>query len=1039
LFAPLITGPSGSTPNAIAAGDFNGDSHADLVITNGDAGFTALPGLSGGAFDTPRINTGFGGHAQDVVISDLDGDTHDDLAVVDSSNDRVVVYRGPTGGTFSNPSFFTVGQNPGAIVVADVNGDTKPDLIVANRGSLSLGVLLAGGASIFSPQVITPTQAPVQSIAADDFNGDGRADVAVTTANGELAVFFGNADGTLTFSAAYLTDQNPTDVVVGNFNSDGRPDLAITIQAQGRLQILVNGTNGIFNNGQSVFLGGTPEDVVVGDLNDDGLEDLAVVNPSVSQVQVLLGIGGGGVAGPFSYPTAAQAVRIVVADFDGDTLQDLAVLTPSTSSIIVLRQNDLLPIGLAPLPIDQTSTVLNNALIAAFADAETGTTAAEYQAKITWGDGTADTPGIVTFGTSGFFEISGSHTFADPGTFQAKVLLVHQGGRFVQTQTQIHIGLPALNAAGIPVTALVNQPFNGPVAAVADQNPTSVASDFTAVIDWGDGTAATNGTVVAFSAGFRVDGSHTYTTSNSFQIQVSINHRDGRTAQATSVAVVSANALIAVGTALQALVGQPLVNVNLGSLVDPTNATTAADFTVSVDWGDGSAATTGTVVPSTPGFNILGSHTYTAHNNYIVTLSILAADSRTALALGSVDVQSGGLTATAAPFIAFANKPIPTSPVAVISDAQTSSVASDFTVTISWGDGAQSAGFVNSLSPGQFRVFGAHTYAAAGVFQFTVDVHHTDGRSVSATTTAVIDVARLVAIPLQGLSATVGVPLSDATIAVITDPIPTTTASQFTATIDWGDGTSATAGTVVVRPAGGFFLRGSHTYTVFGDHQLHINVLHSDGRTTTADGSVSVAAFAISAEGINVPAIAGLRTAPIRVATFTDDAPSTTVADYRADIDWGDGHTSSGVITQRPDGVFVVRGRNTYRHAGAFSVEVVIHHTDGRSAPTKSRARAINAARVGLTQTLHLTAGKPLNGKVFSFIDPNPLSVASDYQATVDFGDASLSVTGVVRKTGLRFDIFANHVYAHGNYTLQVHITDVFGGQYDAKVDVTVL
>ena len=61
------------------------------------------------------------------------------------------------------------------------------------------------------------------------------------------------------------------------------------------------------------------------------------------------------------------------------------------------------------------------------------------------------------------------------------------------------------------------------------------------------------------------------------------------------------------------------------------------------------------------------------------------------------------------------------------------------------------------------------------------------------------------------VSGTEGTAISDATVATFTDANPNATASDFTATIDWGDGTS-TSGTVVAQSGGSFAVDGTHTY-----------------------------------------------------------------------------------------------------------------------------------------------------------------------------------------------------------------------------------
>ena len=68
-----------------------------------------------------------------------------------------------------------------------------------------------------------------------------------------------------------------------------------------------------------------------------------------------------------------------------------------------------------------------------------------------------------------------------------------------------------IEAANLPVSASVPPLFVGPVASFTDANPAATATDFTASVNWGDGSPPTTGTVVPGPEGtFLVDGSHTY-------------------------------------------------------------------------------------------------------------------------------------------------------------------------------------------------------------------------------------------------------------------------------------------------------------------------------------------------------------------------------------------------------------------------------------------------------------------------------------------------------------------------------------------------
>ena len=81
-------------------------------------------------------------------------------------------------------------------------------------------------------------------------------------------------------------------------------------------------------------------------------------------------------------------------------------------------------------------------------------------------------------------------------------------------------------SAPIDVSATAETQFTGPVASFRSTDP--VLTDFTATIDWGDGSSPSNGTIESLGidmseAVYRVSGSHTYAAAGTFQVTVFIN------------------------------------------------------------------------------------------------------------------------------------------------------------------------------------------------------------------------------------------------------------------------------------------------------------------------------------------------------------------------------------------------------------------------------------------------------------------------------------------------------------------------------------
>jgi hypothetical protein len=107
--------------------------------------------------------------------------------------------------------------------------------------------------------------------------------------------------------------------------------------------------------------------------------------------------------------------------------------------------------------------------------------------------------------------------------------------------------------AQVAITAVPQTAFTGVVATFSDADPNANANDYTATINWGDGSL-TNGTIAANSkGGFDVSGTHTYKFPGAFPVNVDVMDFGG-----SSVAV---NNTALVGTANQRLVQQLYIDL----------------------------------------------------------------------------------------------------------------------------------------------------------------------------------------------------------------------------------------------------------------------------------------------------------------------------------------------------------------------------------------------------------------------------------------------------------------------------------------------
>lgn len=84
------------------------------------------------------------------------------------------------------------------------------------------------------------------------------------------------------------------------------------------------------------------------------------------------------------------------------------------------------------------------------------------------------------------------------------------------------------------------------------------------------------------------------------------------------------------------------------------------------------------------------------------------------------------------------------------------------------------------------------------------------------------------------------------------------------------------------------------------------------------------------------------------LATFTDANANATLKDFTATIKWGDGHSSTGTLVQNKEGSFTVSGTNTYSSSGTFTIQVSIADFGG-STTTLSETALVGSSSPGTT------------------------------------------------------------------------------------------
>ncbi len=437
------------------------------------------------------------------IAADFNGDGKLDLAIGNVLNKNVAILINNGNGTFAAAVNYTVDFNPETSTAADFNGDGKLDLVVGNflGGPTSAGtmsVLIGNGDGTFQAAVTTAIQTPFH-VVATDLNTDGKQDIVAASPSNKVSVRLGNGNGTFQSPVTYTVGSGPRTLAIADFNGDNKIDVAVSNSGDDSLTVslLLGNGDGTLQAAVPVNVGGRPQGLVTGDLNGDGKPDLVAAD--TNSIIVLINNGNGTFQGPVPYPAGiTQPLNLALADFNGDDKLDVVTpgnFLPNAFSILrgvgngtlqapdirPSRNNSFFPIAkdfdadgkpdLAlvnnnfdlvdvflnspsahPTNISATQSVAATVLVATFTDYDNTKTAASFTASINWGDGTAPSAGTITANGSGGFNVTGTHTYLTPGTFNVDTQVADGNNNFARTRSTANVKAATVTA----VTSSVN-------------------------------------------------------------------------------------------------------------------------------------------------------------------------------------------------------------------------------------------------------------------------------------------------------------------------------------------------------------------------------------------------------------------------------------------------------------------------------------------------------------------------------------------------------------------------------------------------------
>lgn len=263
--------------------DVTGDSHRDLVVSNGTLTFYA--GVGDGTFGA-AIARGMG-QTTALAAGRFDTDARTDL-VVSNADGNVTVLVGD-GGTMAMGPAWKISptlDEPRVVAMAQLDGVGAEELVALDTSERKLATgTVVDGQLVSSPVALVAGALPTDFVTAD-FDGDGHADIAVLDTIGkEVTVFTGYPSWKRT---TYALGAYARSLVAGDLDADGIPDLAM-IDVDDMLVLRNDGT-AQFELRRFPSMAHTPSYLTIGDFDRDGRNDV-VFALGASELVLVHGVG----------------------------------------------------------------------------------------------------------------------------------------------------------------------------------------------------------------------------------------------------------------------------------------------------------------------------------------------------------------------------------------------------------------------------------------------------------------------------------------------------------------------------------------------------------------------------------------------------------------------------------------------------------------------------------------------------------------------------------------------------------------------------